>query len=173
MTWWALLLGCGASTGPAPPPPAPLAVEVPASPLAPAPAIEPKAASVEVELWFYDRARLRGGGEPLVSRSVEVPAGTLKELAQAVVDAVFRGPDDPSLRTLAQGATGGRVQLDGDVATVMIEGPCRGGGAANVHDQLVRSLRGLDGVAHVRTVDPGGRTPPVDVVDHRAECLEP
>jgi len=173
MTWWALLLGCGASTDPASPPPAPSVVEVPASPPVPAPVVEPAAASVEVELWFYDRARLRDGGEALVRRHEELPAGSPTEVAQAVVDAVFAGPDDPGLRTVAQGATGGRVQLDGDVATVMLEGPCRGGGAANVHDQLVRSLRGLDGVAHVRTVDPGGRVPPVDRVDHRAECLEP
>jgi hypothetical protein len=128
---------------------------------------------VEVELWFYDRVRLRDGGDPWVARTAELPAAELEEVAQAVVDAVFIGPDDAALATVAQGATGGRVQLDGDVATVRLEGPCTGGGATNVHDQLVRSLRSLDGITHVRTVDPGGRTPPPDARDHRAECLEP
>lgn len=165
MTWWALLLGCGASTDPGPVSEPPPAIEAPRE--RPAPLLR------TVEVWFFDVERLRDGGDPLVARAVKVEPGDRRSVAQAVVDAVFAGPDEEGLRTVSNGATGGTVQLDGRVATVVLEGDCRGAGAQNVHEQLVKSLRGLEGIAHVRTVDPGGKVPPSEVTGHRAECLEP
>ena len=165
MTWWALLLGCGATADPPAVDATPVAVEAPHG--RPAPLLR------TVDIWFFDDARLEEGGDPLVIREMKVEPGTREEVTQRVVDAVFAGPGQEGVRTLAQGATGGKVLLDGRVATVVLEGPCRGGGARNVHDQLVKSLRGVEGIAHIRTVDPGGKVPPVGVSEHRAECLAP
>ena len=165
MTWWALFLGCGASTDSLP-------VREP-TPAVQGPRARPAPMLRHVDVWFYDDERLKEGGDALVLREVTIQPGTREAVAQAIVDAVFAGPGEEGLSTLAQGATGGKVQLDGRVATVVLEGACRPGGAQNVHEQLAKSLRGVEGIAHIRTVDPGGSVPPVGVSHHRAECLEP
>ena len=165
MTWWLLWIGCGATVDApscsAPPPPE-------------APSSAPRAPLLRtVDVCVIDAERRAEGGDALVVREQKIQPGGRVDVAQQIVDRVFAGPGEEGLLSATQGATGGTVHLEGRVASVTLQGPCRGAGVPNVHEQLVKSLRGVEGIAYVRTVDPGAPLPPLERTSHRAECLEP
>ena len=175
------ILACAGGPGERVEPVASSPVSVPAEgPRAPVgePQQEPVEAPIAEEVasvYFFDLQAIETGREPLlVPLSVPLPT---EGRSQAAVDAVLAGPpgaQSDRLRTFSSGVTGARVDRNGDVVTVRLEGPCDSGGSTFTLDGQIRAtLKALPGVGHVRVVGPGEKTPPAHVLDAWAGCLQP
>lgn len=183
MPTWTLLLACAtAPAPPAPSPPAstPSAQAEPAAPPSPAPPAPPERRTLSV--WFVDGPAYEVGKEPYlvaVPREIAFAPPGVTTPAAGLLDAWFAGPTaEEQARGLlrhANGATGyDTLKIEAGTLSFRLQPTCTGAGSLSLRDQVMPTLRQLDGVKAIHILDPQGNTlDPTPGVDSVPGCLEP
>ena len=95
------------------------------------------------------------------------------------LEELYKGPTskekENGLVFLTCGTTGARLlSIKDGLATVQLEGECKGCGAVGVYDSIVASLKQFPTILYVHILDPQGKTQADSPTqDARPACLEP
>ena len=131
----------------------------------------------EVESLLEGRLFFAKSPDCLSDCIVQVTRQVAEWTPQMALDSLYKGPSkrEEGLRFIDCGSTGAKVQaIDSGIATVQLEGECRGCGIMSVYDLLVPTLKVFPEIDVVQLYDSHGKSQiEGPKVDSRPACLEP